>query len=163
MIDNLFIEECKNINVPTNIVKMIIKEESSTNKYAINVNKDGKSFISFKPKTKNEAFNIAQNYINAGFSVDVGLMQLNSDNFKQLNTTLEQALDPCKNIKLATNIFYSFYKNTNKQNTNLQRVKQTLSAYNTGSYELGFKNGYVAKYEKYFTNTYFKPLLIKNL
>ena len=163
MIDTLFIEQCKNPTVPTSIVRMIVQEESSKNPYAVNVNKDGKSFISFIPKTKNEAITIAQIYINAGFSVDVGYMQLNSDNFKQLNTTLENALEPCKNIYLSSTIFYNFYKDTSKKDSSITRVQKSLSAYNTGSYELGFKNGYVAKYDKYFEEKYYKPVLIKNL
>ena len=163
MIDTLFIEQCKNPIVPTSIVKMIVQEESSKNPYAVNVNKDGKSFISFIPKTKNEAITIAQSYINVGFSVDVGYMQLNSDNFKQLNTTLENALEPCKNIYLSSTIFYNFYKDTSKKDSSITRVQKSLSAYNTGSYELGFKNGYVAKYDKYFEEKYYKPVLIKNL
>ena len=163
MIDTLFIEQCKNPTVPTAIVRMIVQEESSKNPDAVNVNKDGKSFISFIPKTKNEAITIAQSYINAGFSVDVGYMQLNSDNFKQLNTTLENALEPCKNIYLSSTIFYNFYKDTSKKDSSITRVQKSLSAYNTGSYELGFKNGYVAKYDKYFEEKYYKPVLIKNL
>ena len=163
MIDTLFIEQCKNPTVPTSIVRMIVQEESSKNPYAVNVNKDGKSFISFIPKTKDEAIKIAQTYINAGFSVDVGYMQLNSDNFKQLNTTLENALEPCKNIYLSSTIFYNFYKDTSKKDSSITRVQKSLSAYNTGSYELGFKNGYVAKYDKYFEEKYYKPVLIKNL
>lgn len=163
MIDTLFIEQCKNHIVPTKIVKMIVQEESSKNPYAVNVNKDGKSFISFIPKTKDEAITIAQSYINAGFSVDVGYMQLNSDNFKKLNTTLENALEPCKNIYLSSTIFYNFYKDTSKKDSSITRVQKSLSAYNTGSYELGFKNGYVAKYDKYFEEKYYKPVLIKNL
>ena len=163
MIDTLFIEQCKNPTVPTSIVRMIVQEESSKNPYAVNVNKDGKSFISFIPKTKDEAITIAQSYINAGFSVDVGYMQLNSDNFKQLNTTLENALEPCKNIYLSSTIFYNFYKDTSKKDNSVTRVQKSLSAYNTGSYELGFKNGYVAKYDKYFEEKYYKPVLIKNL
>lgn len=163
MIDTLFIEQCKNPTVPTAILRMIVQEESSKNPYAVNVNKDGKSFISFIPKTKDEAITIAQSYINAGFSVDVGYMQLNSDNFKQLNTTLENALEPCKNIYLSSTIFYNFYKDTSKKDSSITRVQKSLSAYNTGSYELGFKNGYVAKYDKYFQEKYYKPVLIKNL
>ena len=163
MIDTLFIEQCKNPTVPTAIVRMIVQEESSKNPYAVNVNKDGKSFISFIPKTKDEAITIAQSYINAGFNVDVGYMQLNSDNFKQLNTTLENALEPCKNIYLSSTIFYNFYKDTSKKDSSITRVQKSLSAYNTGSYELGFKNGYVAKYDKYFEEKYYKPVLIKNL
>lgn len=163
MIDTLFIEQCKNINVPTVIVKAIIKEESSNKAFVINVNQDGKSLISFSSKNKAEAKEIAQKYITQGFNIDVGFMQLNSANFEQLNTTLDKALEPCTNIYLASTIFYNFYKQTNKENSKLHRIKQSLSAYNTGSFEKGFKNGYVDKYEKYLREKYYKPVLIKNL
>ena len=35
MLDSLFIEQCKNPVVPTQIVKMIVQEESSKNPYSI--------------------------------------------------------------------------------------------------------------------------------
>ena len=163
MIDTLFIEQCKNPTVPTAIVRMIVQEESSKNPYAVNVNKDGKSFISFIPKTKDEAIKIAQNYINAGFSVDVGYMQLNSDNFKHLNTSLENALEPCKNIHFATTVFHNFYEKTDVSKSKIYRIRQTLSAYNTGSFENGFKNGYVAKYDEYLKAKTYQAKLIKNI
>jgi type IV secretion system protein VirB1 len=163
MIDTLFIENCKNINVPTKIVQAIVQNESAKKPFAINVNKDGKSYISFNPKTKNEAVKIAQNYINTGFSVDVGYMQLNSDNFKKLDTSLDEALDPCKNIYFASTIYFNFYQKANSNKSKLERVKESLSAYNTGSYEKGFKNGYVAKYEKYLVSTIYQVKLIKNI
>lgn len=163
MLDTLFIEQCKNINVPTQIVKAIIENESAKKPYAVNVNQDGKSLISFNPKSKEKAKEIAKSYIDKGFSVDIGYMQLNSDNFTRLNTNLDEALDPCKNIYFASTIFYNFYKKTDEQSNKLQRVKQSLSAYNTGSYTNGFKNGYVDKYNKYLQQKYYQPILIKNL
>ena len=163
MLDTLFIEQCKNINVPTQIVKAIIENESAKKPYAVNVNQDGKSLISFNPKSKEKAKEIAKSYIDKGFSVDIGYMQLNSDNFTRLNTNIDEALDPCRNIYFASTIFYNFYKRTDEQSNKLQRVKQSLSAYNTGSYTNGFKNGYVDKYNKYLQQKYYQPILIKNL
>lgn len=163
MLDALFIDECRNINVPTKIVQMIIQEESSKKPFAVNVNKDGKSFVSFNPKSKDEAKKLASNYIEKGFSVDVGYMQLNSDNFTRLNTNLDEALDPCKNIYFASTIYFNFYQKTNSKKPKLVRVKESLSAYNTGSYEKGFKNGYVAKYEKYLITKSYQAKLIKNI
>jgi len=161
MIDTAFIEQCKNINVPTTIVKAIIKTESLNKKFAINVNRNGKSFVTFIPNKEEQAIKFASAFINAGFSVDVGLMQLNSNNFKELNTTLQEAIKPCKNIELATTIFYNFYKQTNPNINKLERLKLSLSAYNTGSFTNGFKNGYVDKYVKYLKN-YNIPILVKN-
>ncbi|WP_170177244.1 lytic transglycosylase domain-containing protein [Aliarcobacter cibarius] len=163
MIDQLFIENCKNINVSTTIVQAIIKNESAKKAFAINVNKDGKSYISFNPKTKDEAKKIAVNYINQGFSIDVGYMQLNSDNFKRLNTNLDEALDPCKNIYFASTVFYNFYLKTDVSKSKIERVKEALSAYNTGSFVNGFKNGYIDKYEKYLQTKYYQAKLIKNI
>lgn len=163
MLDALFIDECKNINVPTKIVQAIIENESAKKPFAVNVNKDGKSFVSFNPKTKDEAKKLASNYIEKGFSVDVGYMQLNSDNFKKLDTSLDEALDPCKNIYFASTIYFNFYQKTNTDKPKLVRVKESLSAYNTGSYEKGFKNGYVAKYEKYLASNSYQAKLIKNI
>lgn len=163
MLDTLFIEQCKNVNVPTQIVKAIIENESAKKPYAVNVNKDGKSLISFNPTTKDKAKEIAKSYIDKGFSVDIGYMQLNSDNFTRLNTNLDEALEPCKNIYFASTIFYNFYKNTSIEDNKIKRVKKSLSAYNTGSYINGFKNGYVDKYDKYLQEKYYRPVLIKNL
>ena len=98
MFDLAIIENCKNPNVDTAIIRQIIEVESSKNQFAINVNKIG----SFTPKTKDEAINLAKKYISNGYSVDIGLMQFNS---KNLNSTLfshysvDDLLDSCKNIK----------------------------------------------------------------
>jgi type IV secretion system protein VirB1 len=103
------------------------------------------------------------NYINQGFSIDVGYMQLNSDNFKRLNTNLDEALDPCKNIYFASTVFYNFYLKTDVSKSKIERVKEALSAYNTGSFVNGFKNGYIDKYEKYLQTKYYQAKLIKNI
>jgi type IV secretion system protein VirB1 len=73
-------------------------------------------------------------------------MQVNSANLTKYNTTVKEMLDPCKNIYVASSIYYDFYKNTPKNDTQLLRTQKALSAYNTGSYTKGFKNGYVGKY-----------------
>ncbi len=65
-----------------------------------------KPFIPFTPKAKDEAITIAQSYINAGFSVDVGYMQLNSDNFKQLNTTLRKCFRALQKYLIIQALFF---------------------------------------------------------
>lgn len=149
MIDLAFIDQCKNPNVDIEIVQQIIKIESNSQPFTVNVNKDGKSFISFVSKTKEEALKSAQNYINGGLSVDIGLMQINSNNLslKIFNDlTLEDLFDPCKNIKAGSDIFYLAYENTDKNLSQEERKNIALSVYNTGDKTRGFKNGYVSKY-----------------
>ncbi|MCD4860484.1 transglycosylase SLT domain-containing protein, partial [Campylobacter coli] len=78
MIDIALIEQCKNPNVETQIIQKIIQIESNNQQFAININKVG----SFMLKTKKEAENLANNFIKGGYSVDIGLMQFNSNNLK---------------------------------------------------------------------------------
>jgi len=150
MFDYALIDQCKNKNVPSIIVKAIIQNESLKNPLAINVNHKGKSLISYKPKNKKEAFSLAKKWIDKGFTVDIGLMQFNSANLKKYpNHTIRDMLDPCNNIKVSSTIYYKNFLATNKKESYKKRVLMSLSAYNTGSFKRGFKNGYVAKYKKY--------------
>ncbi|HHS6700347.1 TPA: transglycosylase SLT domain-containing protein [Campylobacter jejuni] len=145
MIDIALIEQCKNPNVETQIIQKIIQIESKNENFAININKIG----SFIPKTKNEAKILAQSFINKGYSVDIGLMQFNSNNLKTptfKNYSIDDLLEPCKNIKAGSDIFYLAYEMTNENLTKEERINQALSIYNTGDFKKGFSNGYVAKY-----------------
>ncbi len=156
MIDLAFIELCKNPNVDIDIVQRIMKVESNKQKFSVNVNSEGKSLISFSPDTKEAAKEIANKYISEGYSVDVGLMQFNSNNLK-LNTfshlSIDDLLDPCKNIKAGSDIFYLAYENTNPNLTKQERINRALSVYNTGNEKSGFDNGYVAKYNNIIIDT----------
>ncbi|MBZ7936335.1 transglycosylase SLT domain-containing protein [Campylobacter sp. B0100352/1] len=146
MIDIDLIEQCKNPNVETQIIQKIIQIESKNENLAININKVG----SFVPKTKDEAKTLAQSFINKGYSVDIGLMQFNSNNLKTptfKNYSIDDLLDPCKNIKAGSDIFYLAYEMTNENLTKEERINQALSIYNTGDLKKGFSNGYVAKYD----------------
>lgn len=83
------IDTCKHNQVPTEIVRKIMKVESSKNQLSINVNHDGKSLVSFNPKTKLEAKKIAIEWMNKGYTIDVGVMQLNSENFSKFNISID--------------------------------------------------------------------------
>lgn len=148
MLDLAIVDICKNQSVPSYIVRAIIKNESARNPLSINVNHKGKSLISYNPKTKEKAFQLAKSWINKGYTVDIGLMQFNSANFGSYpKYSIKDMLDPCKNIKVASTIYHRNFIAINKKYSFSQRVLMALSAYNTGSYTKGFKNGYVAKYE----------------
>lgn len=146
MIDIALIEQCKNPNVETQIIQKIIQVESNNQQFAININKVG----SFILKNKKEASTLAKNFIQKGYSVDIGLMQFNSNNLKSSmfsNYNIDDLLDICKNIKAGSDIFYLAYEMTNKNLAKEDRINQALSIYNTGDLKKGFSNGYVAKYD----------------
>jgi hypothetical protein len=59
--------------------------------------------------TSYEAAKLARQYIAAGYSVDIGLMQINSRNLSGLGYTVEQALDPCRNVRGGVTILTADY------------------------------------------------------
>lgn len=148
MIDVAIIENCKNPNVDTVIIRQIIQVESNNNPLAINVNKIG----SFTPKTKDEAINLAKKYISNGYSVDIGLMQFNSNNLNSsfFSYSIDDLLDACKNIKAGSDLFYLAYESTRQNLSKTQRISKALSIYNTGDEKSGLNNGYVKKYALFY-------------
>ena len=100
-----------------------------------------------QPATADAAVQTAEAWIAHGYSVDIGLGQLNSRNLAALGLTVRAALDPCANLRGAAAILAANYAGA------VQRVGKgqlalgmALSAYNTGSYDRGFSKGYVARY-----------------
>lgn len=124
----------------------IVKTESHFNPLAISINAKPKSKV-FKipqPKSELEAIHIANSLINAGFSIDMGLGQINSKNLPGLGLTVENIFNPCVNLKAAGTILQTSYSAfLPKSKSSIEALYKTLSAYNTGSPSKGLKNGYV--------------------
>jgi type IV secretion system protein VirB1 len=132
-------------NVAPETVQAIIRVESGGNPYAIGIN--GPIRQKPHPKNRQEAIYWAKYYMSLGYSVDLGLMQINSGNLKGLGITLSQVFDPCTNLKAGSRILSRGYAGASKRyGPGQAALKAALSAYNTGNYEQGFHNGYVAKY-----------------
>lgn len=86
-------------------------------------------------------------HLNRNGTVDYGLMQINGSNLPAFGLTPQQAMDPCTNIRVGTTILQTNYAAAALRYGEGQYALQVaLSAYNTGSFERGFLNGYVAKY-----------------
>ncbi len=144
-------------NVAPYTLQEIIRVESSFNPIAVNVNvkKVNGKRVRFNPpikhiKTKEQAIYVSKAAINAGHSVDMGYMQINSTNLKSLGYTVDEMFnDPCKNIKAGAKVLTAFYSKAVKQYPNEQAaLRAALSAYNTGNFRNGFSNGYVARFVK---------------
>ena len=90
---------------------------------------------------------MAQSYIMHGFSVDLGLMQVNSRHLAALGVTVRQMLEPysCDNIRVGTKILAADYgRAAVLYGEGQQALRAALSAYNTGSFYRGVN--YVARY-----------------
>jgi type IV secretion system protein VirB1 len=132
-------------NVAPQTIAAIIQVESSGNQYAIGINGPVKRRI--RPRSVQEAATEARYWISKGYSVDLGLMQINSRNLQGLGITIEQAFDPAINIQAGAKILIRNYREAVKRcGPGQDALRAALSAYNTGNYVQGFKNGYVAKY-----------------
>lgn len=133
------------LNVAPVTLEAVARVESGGNPLALNVNRlQGPQP---HPASAAEAVRIAESYIARGFSVDLGLMQVNSRNLPALGYTVGQVLDPCTNIAAGGRILTANYADAARRMGEGQPALQAaLSAYNTGSFSAGFLNGYVAKY-----------------
>ena len=133
------------VNVAPVTLEAVIQVESGGNPLAVNVNR----LVGPQPHpvTPAEAAAVARRYIAAGYSVDLGLMQVNSRNLAALGYSIDEVLDPCTSIKAGAAILTANYADAVRSRGEGQAALQAaLSAYNTGSFSRGFANGYVARY-----------------
>ena len=122
----------------------IVRVESGGKPYAINVN--GATRLTRQPRDAEEAGTWANWLVNRGYSVDMGLAQINSGNLSRLGLTPAQLFDPCTNLRAGAKILTENYLGATRQyGTGQAALQAALSAYNTGNYRAGLSNGYVAK------------------
>jgi type IV secretion system protein VirB1 len=133
------------LNVAPATLAAVIQVESAGNPLALHVN--GLLGPQPDPTTLGDAIDLAERYIRLGYSVDFGLMQVNSRNLAALGYSIAQALDPCTNIQGGARILTADYAAAVQSRGEGQAALQAaLSAYNTGDFDRGFGNGYVARY-----------------
>jgi type IV secretion system protein VirB1 len=132
-------------NVAPVTLAAVIRVESAGNPLALHVN--GLMGPQPDPTTVADAVNLAVRAIHLGYSVDLGLMQVNSRNLAALGYSISQVLDPCTNIRGGARILTADYAEAMRSRGEGQAaLEAALSAYNTGDFDRGFSNGYVARY-----------------
>lgn len=127
--------------IATEAVVPLVLTESGGDPLQINVNKGPR----VRAGSVAEGAAIVRRYMMAGYTVDVGLAQINSDNFASLGVTVEQAFEPCTNLGLAASVLQQGYSLASRHYAGLDAISATYSLYNTGSMTRGFRNGYVAR------------------
>ena len=122
----------------------IVRVESGGKPYVINVNGDQK--LQRQPRDAEEATQWANWLVSRGYSVDMGLAQINSANLHRLGLSPAQLFDPCINLKAGAQILTSNYLGAvQRYGSGQTALHAAISAYNTGNHQSGFANGYVAK------------------
>lgn len=130
--------------VSPDMVFDIVSTESGFNEFAVNVNGD---FQYDKPDSLLSALDLASRALAQGFSVDLGLMQVNSNNLSRYGVSITEVFDPCTNLSIGSSILYENYQRAvRRYGKSGQALLAALSAYNTGSFTAGFHNGYVRQY-----------------
>jgi type IV secretion system protein VirB1 len=129
-------------SVAPETVLAIIQTESSGDPFALNVN-GGKQPA--RQTSAADAAATARRYVAAGYSVDLGLGQINSRNMRWLGLTWETVFDPCTNVAALAHVLTANYNAVKAGRDPQSALRVALSMYNTGSQTRGFRNGYVAK------------------
>ena len=119
----------------------IVSVESRGNPFAIGVNR-GRQVR--QPTSAAEAVAVAKRLLARGANIDLGLGQINSSNLKWLGLSVEAAFDPCSNLAAAARVLTGNYRRAVALGIQ-SPLGAALSAYNTGSMQRGYRNGYVAK------------------
>lgn len=123
-------------------VLAIVRTESHGNPFALGVNGARQP----APRTNAaDAAATARRYITAGYSVDLGLGQINSRNMRALGLTWETVFDPCTNLAALGQVLTQNYNAVKSGRDPQSALRVAFSLYNTGSTSRGFRNGYVAK------------------
>lgn len=130
-------------SVAPETIAAIVQTESGGNELAIGVNGLGRSVA--QPTTVAEAIKAARFYVAKGYSVDLGLGQINSRNMRMLGLTWDTVFEPCTNIAAAGAVLSGNYFSVREGLHPQRALRIALSMYNTGSRSRGFSNGYVGK------------------
>jgi type IV secretion system protein VirB1 len=129
-------------NVAPQTVVALVHTESRGRPLALNVNGAKQPRA---PTSEADAIATAQLYVNAGYSVDLGLGQINSRNMRSLGLTWATVFDPCTNIAALGQILSQNYRAVIAGRDPQTALRLAFSLYNTGNTSRGFRNGYVAK------------------
>ena len=138
-------------SVPPRVLAGIAQTESAWHPYAISINYPvssarragyrGKLVLIHQPKTKLEAIHWAEWYMKHGYTVSVGLVQVNVEMARKLNVPPMALFEPCINLAAGAKILSEDYAAAMRDGAG---VMEAFSLYNSGSSSLGIANGYAS-------------------
>ena len=121
----------------------LVRVESSFNPYAIGV-VDG--LLARSPRSRVEAIATAAALQRGGWNFSVGLAQINVHRWSSVGLTLQTAFDPCANLRAMQAILLECFARARPTRTGEQdALGAALSCYYSGTFETGFRQGYVHK------------------
>jgi type IV secretion system protein VirB1 len=86
----------------------------------------------------------ARDLIAKGHTVSLGVSQINDRNLKGMGVTIQEVFDPCTNVAVGGKILTDFYDRAVKKfGPGPGALQAALSAYNSGDWSRGARDGYV--------------------
>lgn len=138
--------------VAPDTIEAIVRQESALHPYALNVNyprksakllgySDGNFELSKQPTNKQQAIHWTRWFIDHGYTVSIGLMQINMEQARGLGIHPSQLFEPCDNVRAGARLLENAFAGKTRD---LHGLMEALSLYNSGSSTLGMSNGYAS-------------------
>ena len=142
--------------VPNDTLAAITRTESAFYPFALSINypqtsarragfADSSILLARQPKDLKEAVGWATWFELHGYTVSVGLMQVNTQTAKLYRISMRQLFDPCWNVTAGAAIITDYYHHRHRATpSSSEALLDAISAYNSGNTSTGYSNGYVA-------------------
>ena len=138
--------------VAPDTIEAVVRQESALHPYALSVNyprraaralgfPNGQFGLARQPRTREQALHWAHWFVRHGYTVSVGLMQINIEQAHNLGLAPSALFDPCTNIAAGGRMLADAFRG---RANNLNGLADAFAVYNAGSVALGHKNGYAA-------------------
>ena len=102
-------------------------------------------YLTRQPATLPEAIRWTRWFHNRGYTVSIGLMQINSENVAKYGVAVRQLFDPCTNVAIGARLLGEIYSITpHSGKPDLNTLMSTFSTYNSGTFTTGLKSGYAS-------------------
>ena len=141
--------------VPQDTLAAITRTESAFYPFALSINypqtsarragyANSSMLLARQPLNRSEAIGWATWFKRHGYTVSVGLMQVNIQTAQLYNVSLNQLFDPCINVRTGAAILTDYYHQSHRSVPDRsQALLDAISAYNSGNTTTGYGNGYV--------------------
>ena len=127
--------------VHVSTAKALVDVESAFNPHAIGV---VGGVLQRQPRHRAEAVATAKQLLAGGWNFSVGLAQINVRNFGRLGLTVENAFEPCTNLRAMQAVLSECVARTSQADEQ-HGLRQALSCYYSGNLTIGFRHGYVQR------------------
>lgn len=144
-------------DAPFTTLRAIATVEPGYSPFAISINNpdkaasalglaEGTIALTRQPTSVQEAVSWAKWLLARRLTVSIGPLHVNVEHLLRLGLSLEQAFDPCTNLRAGWTILNDKYRRAAAVLGKGQlALHVALSSYNSGSLTFGFENGYVEK------------------